>query len=229
MNLIMMTSIWKKLLVGCMLLGMLAPLSAALNVSQFIGNNTSEYVFSTDIANNTGVTLDSATLDYSQLFLDTANLAWNVAAYDGQNGGTVDGFVSLSEFLPKAKTDGDIFFGIDSIGDVYTGWSGNIGNDGIVDITGNGFEESWNTTETMETFLGIDNSLLTDPATSTIVPISLSSTETITDFATADDLNINTETFTADGFTYEVVPEPSLTAAVLGLLSLGLVAVRRRA
>jgi hypothetical protein len=55
----------------------------------------------------------------------------------------------------------------------------------------------------MDTRLILGNYLVTDPATSTIVPISLSSTETITDFASVDEGGAAGLKFTADGFAYD--------------------------
>lgn|GEM_PF-5132768 len=141
-------------------------------------------------------------LDYSQLFIDTANLDWNISIYDGLSGGTLDGFVTLEEFLPKARDDGDIFFEVDGYGQVSVGWSGGIGNDGIVNLTNNGFSyDVWSTGLTMITFLGIDNSLFTDPSTGTIATITFSSSATITDFASGTS---GISVMTADGFAYEV-------------------------
>ena len=212
-----------------LLLGAVAAGSAqgAIIVDQVFTSGSSDQFFSADITNETGVTLDLGTLNFSQLFKDTANLVWNKSLYTNNGDNTIDSS-ELSNFINYLKGDNLVAFTIDNIGEVSDGWSGNIGNDGIIDLTNNDFSsDSWDNNRTMETFLGIDNALYTDPATSTIVPISLDSQSTITDFASAKE-NATALPFTADGLGYNVVPEPSAFGLLLGLGACLTLARRRR-
>jgi hypothetical protein len=222
---------------GLLVAASVIPAKGAINIAQSVSDDINNQYFLTDITNNSGVDFDSGSLDYSQLFLDTANLSWNISKYDGENGGVIDGNITLSEFLPKAKTDGDVNFSLDNIGEVYDGWSGVIGNNGIVILTHlpgtpNLDYEPWNSTstnanqDTMKTILGIDKSLYTNPSTNTIVPIDLNPSQTITGFASA---KTGLNAFTADGQGYSVtaIPEPGAYAAMLGLFVAGGVAFRR--
>jgi hypothetical protein len=184
--------------------------SAALNVVQHgafeFGGDVSA---ATTLINNTGVTLESGTLDYSRLLFDVANLDFNVARFDTDT----DGVVEFVDNNLIAQLSPYLGFSILSTGDVGTDWTGIIGVDGIVDIEDrSGFGDPWSNSLDMDTRLILGNFIVEDPSTGTIVPIQLSSSETITDFASADEGGLAGLKFTADGFAYAVQApvEPSI-------------------
>ena len=198
-------------------------------------NQSNPYEFGGDVrventlTNNSGVTLDSASFDYSQLLFDIANTDYNVARFDTN----ADNIVEFGTDNLVTQLSDYLRFSVLSTGDVYNGWTGDIGSDGVVDLThisgfpGHSWDEYTNNSD-MDTRLILDNYLVENPSTNTIVPISLDPSQTITDFASGNFGGQGGVDFTADGLGYEVVPEVSFYGLLLGAVSLGWAVSKRR-
>jgi hypothetical protein len=212
-------------LVGATALALSAQGAMVINQSNPYELSGDVYVENT-LTNNSGVTLDSASFDYSQLLFDIANTDYNVARFDTN----ADNIVEFGTDNLVTQLSDYLRFSVLSTGDVYNGWTGDIGSDGIVNI--DNFSDSRNdhtfsNNSDMDTRLILDNYLVENPSTNTIVPISLDPSQTITDFASGSE-NSTALPFTADGLGYEVVPEVSFYGLLLGAVSLGWAVSKRR-
>ena len=171
------------------------------------------------IRNDTRDVLNEATLDYSDLLGQVANLPHNIATYsnDGDNSN------NLSDFVAGATTDHLLGAGIGPLDNQKLGWYADIDETGNVNLT---FDDLipgityvfWDDGRTKEVNLGIANTLLNGYS------LELDQNRIISDMASAQRTSMNI--YTDDGFAVNVVPEP--TSAALMLTGLGALAAYRK-